>query len=103
IMHSNAHLALVDEPTNHMDYVAKQSFIDWMKSTKEAMLIITHDRDVLHSVDKIIEIIDGEARIFHGNYDQYLKQNASSTSNAMHEYEVTQRKILNLKDKVTQF
>jgi len=103
IMHSNAHLALVDEPTNHMDYVAKASFIDWMKSASEAMLIITHDRDVLRSVNRIIEIKDGKAHIYNGNYDQYLRQNASSTSNAMHEFEVIERKIDNLKDKVTQF
>ena len=32
IMHSDAHLALIDEPTNHMDYVAKQQFIDWLAS-----------------------------------------------------------------------
>ena len=30
IMHSDAHLALIDEPTNHMDYVAKQQFVDWL-------------------------------------------------------------------------
>ena len=27
IMHSEAHLALIDEPTNHMDYVAKQQLL----------------------------------------------------------------------------
>jgi len=31
IMHSQAHLALIDEPTNHMDYVAKAQFIEWLK------------------------------------------------------------------------
>ena len=84
VMHSNAHLALIDEPTNHMDYFAKMSFIEWMKSAQEAMLIITHDRDVLREVDKIVEIKDGGAVIFDGNYDHYLKQNSFSTSNAMH-------------------
>ncbi len=103
IMHSNAHLALIDEPTNHMDYIAKAKFIDWMGSAREAMLIITHDRDVLKQVNRIIEIKDGEAFIYNGNYDHYLKQNATSTTSAMHEYEVTQRRIDNLKDKVVQF
>lgn len=103
IMHSNAHLALVDEPTNHMDYSAKKKFIDWMKSSPMAMLIITHDRDVLHEVDRIIEVKDGEAVIFNGNYDHYLKTNATSTTGAMHEYEVVQRRIANLRDKVIQF
>ena len=103
IMHSHAHLALIDEPTNHMDYVAKQKFIDWMKSAQEAMLIITHDRDVLSQVNRIIEVKDGVADVYNGNYDQYLKQNAMSTTGAMNEFEVVQRQISNLRDKVIQF
>ena len=47
IMHSDAQLALIDEPTNHMDYIAKNQFIDWLKQAREAVLVITHDRDVL--------------------------------------------------------
>lgn len=103
VMHSNAHLALIDEPTNHMDYVAKASFIDWMKSAQEAMLIITHDRDVLREVDRIVEIKDGAAVTYDGNYDHYLRQNSFSTANAMHEHEVVQRQISNTKDKIIQF
>ena len=40
IMHSNAQLALIDEPTNYMDYVAKAQFIDWMKKSDEAIVVI---------------------------------------------------------------
>lgn len=103
VMHSNAHLALIDEPTNHMDYVAKGSFIEWMKTAQEAMLIITHDRDVLRNVDRIVEIKDGGAVTYEGNYDHYLRQNSFSTANAMHEHEVVQRQIANTKDKIIQF
>jgi ATPase subunit of ABC transporter with duplicated ATPase domains len=103
IMHSNAHLALVDEPTNHMDYVAKAQFIDWLKAAREAVLVITHDRDVLREVDRIIEIKDGKSVSYPGNYDAYLKQNAVSTSTRMHEYEVVQRQAENVKNKIIQF
>lgn len=103
IMHSKAHLALLDEPTNHMDYVAKDSFVGWMRDAQEAMLIITHDRDVLREVDRIVELKDGGAVNYDGNYDQYLRQNSFSTANAMHEFEVVQRQIANTKDKIMQF
>ncbi len=103
IMHADADLALLDEPTNHMDYVAKQQFVDWLKSTRQAMLVITHDRDVLAQVDRIVELRDGEAVSYRGNYDAYLKQNAFSTGNAMNEYETVERRIANLRDKVVQF
>lgn len=103
IMHSDAHLALVDEPTNHMDFVAKKQFIDWMRDAREAMLVITHDRDVLREVDRIIELKDGHCVSYKGNYDAYLKQNAVSTGSQMNEFEMIEKRIANLKVKVIDY
>ena len=104
IMHSEAHLALIDEPTNHMDYVAKQQFIDWMNSQPhQAMLIITHDRDVLGQVDRIVEIKDGQAVSYRGNYDAYLKQNAQATTAGMNNFEQIEKRIVNLRQKVLDY
>lgn len=101
IAHSKADLALIDEPTNHMDYVAKDAFIAWLKTIGTmSALIITHDRDVLAEVDRIIEIKDGQAYEFKGNYQAYLKQNSSSTVSKMHDYEIAQASIENLKKQI---
>ena len=104
IMHSGAHLALIDEPTNHMDYVAKQQFIDWMSSQpRQAMLIITHDRDVLGRVDRIVELKDGGSVSYRGNYDAYLKQNAQATAAGMNNFEHIEKRMTNLKQKVLDY
>ena len=104
IMHAEAHLALIDEPTNHMDYVAKQQFIDWMSSQpRQAMLIITHDRDVLGRVDRIIELKDGQAVSYRGNYDAYLKQNAQATAAGMNNFEQVEKRMTNLRQKVLDY
>ncbi len=103
VMHSDANLALVDEPTNHMDYVAKAQYVEWMKSAREAMLVITHDRDVLNEVDRIIELKDGESVSYKGNYDAYLKQNAVSTGTQMNDFEMIEKRIVNLKAKVIDY
>ncbi len=103
IMHSDAHLALIDEPTNHMDYVAKQQFIDWMKTAREGMLVITHDRDVLREVDAIVELKDGGSVSYRGNYDAYLKQNATTTSAGMNEFEQIEKRMVNLKQKILDY
>ena len=104
IMYSGAHLALIDEPTNHMDYVAKQQFIDWMSSQpRQAMLIITHDRDVLDRMDRIIELKDGRAVSYRGNYDAYLKQNAQATAAGMNNFEQVEKRMVNLKQKVLDY
>lgn len=103
IMHSNAQLALIDEPTNYMDYVAKGQFIDWMKKAEEAIVVITHDRDVLQNVGRIIEIKDGGAVEYRGNYDDYIRQNFHSTSAAMKDYELVESRIKNLKQKILDY
>ena len=58
--------------------------------------MITHDRDVLQKVTRIIEVKDKKAHSFNGNYDAYLKQNATSTTTQIHEYEVGLRTLENL-------
>lgn len=103
IMHADADLALLDEPTNHMDYVAKKQFVDWLKNSNQAMLVITHDRDVLKEVDRIIELKDGSVQNYKGNYDAYLKQNATSTGTAMNDFEMIEKRIVNLKQKVLDY
>lgn len=103
VQRSRADLALIDEPTNHMDFVAKQAFVAWFKNAPESIVVITHDRDVLHEVDRIVEIRDGQAYAFRGNYDDYLRTNKSQVVSQVNEYDVTQRRIENLKADVVRF
>lgn len=97
---SEPHVALLDEPTNHMDYVGKAAFIQWLRSTKSAVFVISHDRDVLHTVDRIIELKDKKAHSFNGNYDAYLYQNASKTTSDINEYEIAEKRIKNIQEQI---
>ncbi|MEO8105136.1 MAG: ATP-binding cassette domain-containing protein [Candidatus Saccharibacteria bacterium] len=103
VQRSRGDLALIDEPTNHMDYVAKQAFIKWLNGSKEAMLVVTHDRDVLRAVDQIIEIRDGQAYQFKGNYEQYLSINTNQITAQVNEYDLTQRRMRNLTEDIVRF
>jgi ATP-binding cassette subfamily F protein 3 len=100
VEHSHADLALIDEPTNHMDYVAKAAFLKWFAATKYAVVVITHDRDLLQQVSRIIEVKDKKAHSSIGNYDVYLKQNTANTTTKIHEYEVGQRTLENLNKQI---
>ncbi len=103
VQRARGHLALIDEPTNHMDYVAKQAFIKWLKAAPEAVMVITHDRDVLGEVDKIIEIRNGRAYNFKGNYAQYLRINKNQITSQVNEYDLVQRRIQNLANDIIRF
>lgn len=93
-------IAILDEPTNHMDYIAKATFIQWLRNTKHTVIVISHDRDVLGVVDRIIELKDTRAHSFPGNYDAYLTQNAVATVNQMQAFETTEKRIANIKEQI---
>lgn len=86
MMYSQSGLYLVDEPTNHMDYIGKEEFIAWMQAERNAVIVVTHDRDVLKHVHKIIELKDRKMFAFTGNYDKYLLQNTTQTTNSVIRY-----------------
>jgi ATP-binding cassette subfamily F protein 3 len=102
VEHADADLALIDEPTNHMDYVAKAAFLDWFRSVKRAVVVISHDRDVLQYVDRIIEIKNGGAETYNGNYQAYLAQNVQTAAAQMHDYAIAERTLENLRKQILQ-
>ena len=97
---ANPTIALFDEPTNHMDYVAKAAFIKWLKNFNGSCLIISHDRDVLAEVDKIVELKDCTGYSYPGNYEAYLNQNSVKTVGKMQGFETTEKQIKNLKQQI---
>jgi len=100
MMFSRSDLLLVDEPTNHMDYQGKDRFITWMKSLTQSMLVVTHDRDVLRNVTKIIELKNQEIFIYKGNYDHYISQNTTSTLSSVKLYSDQLNRLKEAKKKV---
>jgi ATPase subunit of ABC transporter with duplicated ATPase domains len=96
----NPTIALLDEPTNHMDYIAKEKFLGWLRSTSCSCIVISHDRDVLKVVDRIIELRDMKSYSFVGNYDAYLSQNSVKTVGQMQSFETTEKRIENIREQI---
>ncbi len=86
MMYSQSDFFLIDEPTNHMDYLGKEQFISWMQTLPKSVVVVTHDRDVLKHVSKIMELKDKKLSVYKGNYDHYISQNASQTSSSVKHY-----------------
>jgi ATP-binding cassette, subfamily F, member 3 len=97
---SGADLALIDEPTNHMDYAAKSDFIDWLRASGMAVLVITHDRDVLASADRVVELRSGTLVDFPGNYEDYLRQNGLATAREIETYEQGQKRLVRIEKQI---
>ncbi len=74
---TDSNLLLLDEPTNHLDIYSKEVLEQALDDYDGTMLIISHDRYFLNNIcQKIIELEDGKATLYLGNYDDYLAKKA---------------------------
>lgn len=65
-------LLILDEPTNHLDIESIQWLEKVLKHYDGAVLLVSHDRYFLdHVVTKIIDLDNGKARMYTGNYSEY--------------------------------
>jgi ATP-binding cassette subfamily F protein 3 len=67
-------LLLLDEPTNHLDLQATEWLEKFLTGYNGAAVIISHDRCLLDKVAcKIIEVENRQARVWNGNYSNYVQ------------------------------
>ena len=81
---------LMDEPTNHLDLEAKEVLEKALQDFDGTLLFVSHDRYFINQLaNKIVEIKDGTAQVYEGDYNYYLnektKQNAVSASTSANE------------------
>jgi ATP-binding cassette, subfamily F, member 3 len=66
---------ILDEPTNHLDIPAKETLEEALQNYEGTALIVSHDRYFISQVaNKIVEIRDGEFRVYLGDYHYYLEK-----------------------------
>ena len=93
---SNADILLLDEPTNNLDCDAKQMFFNRLNTYPNGVVIVSHDRELLQKMDKIIELHNGQLKIYGGNYDFYLEQKRIESDNIYSKYSDAQKSIARL-------
>jgi ATP-binding cassette, subfamily F, member 3 len=68
-------LLILDEPTNHLDIPAKEMLEEAIQNYDGTVIVVSHDRYFISQVaNKIVEIRDGEFRVYLGNYHYYLEK-----------------------------
>ena len=93
---SDADVLLLDEPTNNLDSDAKQVFFNQLNAYPHGAVIVSHDRELLQQVDKIVELQNGKLKVYGGNYDFYLEQKQIESDNLYSKYTNTQKSIARL-------
>jgi ATP-binding cassette subfamily F protein 3 len=99
IILQNPDILLLDEPTNHLDIEMVEWLEDYLIQYKSTVLVISHDRYFLDRIVKrIIEIVDGKAEFYEGNYSYYVKEKEERYLQKLQQYEQKQKKIRQLEE-----
>ncbi|TCC93662.1 ABC-F family ATP-binding cassette domain-containing protein [Pedobacter frigiditerrae] len=69
-------LVLLDEPTNHLDSYSRNTLYDYIKSTKNTLIVVSHDRTLLNLLNCVCELSKNGIISYGGNYDFYTTQKA---------------------------
>ena len=81
---SQPDVLLLDEPTNHLDASAVEWLQNWLDHFEGALVLITHDRYFLDRITtRMIELHNGEARKYQGNYREFLQQKVEQETSEM--------------------
>ena len=90
-------ILLLDEPTNHLDLNSVEWLESYIKSFKGTVLAISHDRWFLDRVaQRVIEIVDGHAEFYSGNYSFYMDEKQARFDFQLKQYEQEQAKLKQL-------
>ena len=90
-------ILLLDEPTNHLDLRSVEWLEGYINSFKGTVLTISHDRYFLDRVaDRVIEIVDGHAEFYSGNYSFYIDEKQARFNLQLKQYEQEQAKLKQL-------
>jgi len=69
-------IVLLDEPSNHLDSESRHLLYEYIKSTTNTLVVVSHDRVLLNLLDAIYELSKRGITVYGGNYDFYTEQKA---------------------------
>ncbi|MEW6343247.1 MAG: ATP-binding cassette domain-containing protein [Paraburkholderia sp.] len=71
---SGADLLVLDEPTNHLDAAGRAWLHNVLDTWRGGLIVVSHDRQMLGSVERIVELAPHGPRLYGGNYDIFCAQ-----------------------------
>ncbi|SEW01046.1 ATPase components of ABC transporters with duplicated ATPase domains [Chitinophaga sp. YR573] len=67
-------IVLLDEPSNHLDTFSRNMLYDYINSTTNTLVVVSHDRTLLNLLNTVYELSKRGITIYGGNYDFYAEQ-----------------------------
>lgn len=92
LVFANPDFLLMDEPTNNLDRDGRQAVIEFLAGWRGGAVIVSHDRELLETVDAIVELTSLGATRYGGNWSQYRERKALELAAAEHDLSDAERR-----------
>jgi ATP-binding cassette, subfamily F, member 3 len=97
-------LLLLDEPTNHLDVPTLTWFDAFLRGSRKALLLVSHDREFLNrQIDRVLALEPEGLRSYAGDYDDYRRQRAEEEERLLAQAERQQAKRAQLETFIERF
>ncbi|MDD4296125.1 MAG: ABC-F family ATP-binding cassette domain-containing protein [Ruminiclostridium sp.] len=101
---SKPDILLLDEPTNHLDIDAIEWLEEYLKTYKNSVVIVSHDREFLDKTVSIVyELERGKITRYNGNYSDFAEKKRIDWEKQQKEYIFQQKEIARLSGLVERF
>ena len=84
---------ILDEPTNNLDADGREAVAEFLESWTRGALVISHDRDLLRRMERIVELSSLGARVYGGGYDLYAERKAAEAAGVARDLDAAARRV----------
>ena len=84
---------LLDEPTNNLDRDGRRAVIDLLADWRTGAIVVSHDRELLETMDAIVELTALGATRYGGNWSHYRERKALELAAAQHDLADAERRV----------
>ncbi len=86
-------IVLLDEPTNNLDRDGRKRLHAFVETFRGGAVVVSHDRELLNRMDRIVELSASGVRVYGGGYDDYRAQRDAERDAADRELDAAQRQV----------
>ncbi len=87
-------MLLLDEPTNNLDRDGRRAVIDLLAGWRGGSMVISHDRELLETMDSIVELTSLGASRYGGSWSAYRERKALELAAARHDHDDAERRLV---------
>ena len=93
ILKTKPNLLILDEPTNHMDIIGKESLENMLKEYKGTLIFVSHDRFFVNKIaDCILSFENGKTKFYDYGYENYLEKRENEIEENFQQKKVKEKK-----------